>query len=65
MRGKQQSLWRAVDQDGHGLAILAQSRRNAKTVCPLPLTRNRSRDCRIGDAVPGWRICSAVTGSTA
>jgi putative transposase len=28
--GKQYYLWRAVDQDGHVLAILVQSRRNAK-----------------------------------
>ena len=28
--GKQQYLWRAVDQDGNVLDILVQSRRNAK-----------------------------------
>ena len=30
IRGKQHYLWRAVDQDGHVLDILVQSRRNAK-----------------------------------
>src|SRR6201993_4435256 len=30
VRGKLHSLWRAVDQDGHVLDILVQSRRNAK-----------------------------------
>src|ERR1700740_2257136 len=30
IRGKLHSLWRAVDQDGHVLDILVQSRRNAK-----------------------------------
>src|SRR6202012_20993 len=30
IRGKLQYLWRAVDQDGHVLDILVQSRRNAK-----------------------------------
>ena len=30
IRGKAHSFWRAVDQDGHVLDILAQSRRNAK-----------------------------------
>src|ERR1700743_1549804 len=30
IRGKPQYLWRAVDQDGHVLDILMQSRRNAK-----------------------------------
>ena len=30
VRGKQHYLWRAVDQDGHVLDILVQSRRNAK-----------------------------------
>jgi putative transposase len=31
IHGKLQYLWRAVDQDGHVLDILVQSRRNAKT----------------------------------
>ena len=30
VRGKQHYLWRAVDQDGHVLDILVQSRRSAK-----------------------------------
>ena len=30
IRGEQHYLWRAVDQDGHVLDILVQSRRNAK-----------------------------------
>ena len=30
IRGKLHYLWRAVDQDGHVLDILVQSRRNAK-----------------------------------
>jgi putative transposase len=30
IRGKKHSLWRAVDQDGHVLDILVQSRRNKK-----------------------------------
>jgi len=30
IRGKQHYLWRAVDQDGHVLDILVQSRRNTK-----------------------------------
>ena len=42
--GKQHYLWRAVDQDGHVLDILVQSRRNTKattrffvSVAPRPL----------------------------
>ena len=30
MGGKQRCLWRAIDQDGHVLDILVQSRRNTK-----------------------------------
>ena len=41
VRGKRHYLWRAVDQDGHVLDILVQSRRNtqaAKRVCRKRLT---------------------------
>lgn len=42
--GERHDLWRAVDQDGHGLDILVQSRRNKQAA--KQVFRKRLKGCR-------------------
>ncbi len=64
INGQTYYLWRAVDQDGHVLDVLVQSRRNAAAAKRLMVSTKKSRDLGAGSVTIAPSYAAAANGRT-